>query len=113
MPLLFSYGTLQEESVQRALFGRTLSGQEDELLGFEQSLAKIESSQATTSGSDRHHVNVVPNGRSDSRVNGRVFEISDSELAAADEYENQDGYKRIIATLASGKEAWVYAYTPR
>src|SRR5215467_2630490 len=27
MPLLFSYGTLQQESVQRSTFGRTLEGE--------------------------------------------------------------------------------------
>jgi gamma-glutamylcyclotransferase (GGCT)/AIG2-like uncharacterized protein YtfP len=110
MPLLFSYGTLQEESVQQALFQRTLSGQSDELVGFERSFVKINCSSTATASSDRYHVNVVPNGRSDSRVTGRVFEISDSELASADEYEHQDGYKRMTTKLASGKEAWVYAH---
>ncbi|MGH9961724.1 MAG: gamma-glutamylcyclotransferase, partial [Pyrinomonadaceae bacterium] len=38
MPLLFSYGTLQQESVQLSTFGRLLQGQGDALLGFEQSL---------------------------------------------------------------------------
>jgi gamma-glutamylcyclotransferase (GGCT)/AIG2-like uncharacterized protein YtfP len=112
MPLLFSYGTLQEESVQRSLFGRTISGHNDELVGFEQSLAKIDCSPPIASGSGRYHVNVVPNGRSDSRVSGMVFEVTESDLAAADEYENADGYKRMTATLASGKDAWVYAYAP-
>ena len=40
MPLLFSYGTLQQEDVQLATFGRLLQGQKDELLGFEQSLVR-------------------------------------------------------------------------
>jgi len=42
MPLIFSYGTLQQEHVQRSTFGRLLQGQRDELLGFEQSLMGIE-----------------------------------------------------------------------
>jgi hypothetical protein len=41
-------------------------------------------------------------------VRGTVFEVSESELAGADQYEPA-GYTRILATLASGKEAWVYA----
>jgi len=45
MPLLFSYGTLQEENVQRSTFGRLLQGQRDELLGFEPSSVKIEDPQ--------------------------------------------------------------------
>jgi hypothetical protein len=39
--LLFSYGTLQLESVQVATFGRRLAGTEDGLPGFEESLVKI------------------------------------------------------------------------
>jgi gamma-glutamylcyclotransferase (GGCT)/AIG2-like uncharacterized protein YtfP len=111
MPLLFSYGTLQEESVQRALFGRTLSGQNDQLVGFERSFVKLENAQATTPG-ERYHVNVVLNGRSDSRLSGLVFEITEADFSAVDVYENFDGYRRITTTLASGKEAWVYAYAP-
>ncbi len=47
------------------------------------------------------------NGLSDSRVAGTVFEITDEELASADRYEVAD-YKRVAATLASGRQAWVY-----
>ncbi|HYN07361.1 MAG TPA: gamma-glutamylcyclotransferase family protein [Vicinamibacterales bacterium] len=55
-----------------------------------------------------HHAIVTFNGRDDSRVTGMVFEVSETELANADEYEPA-GYKRVSATLASGKQAWVYA----
>jgi gamma-glutamylcyclotransferase (GGCT)/AIG2-like uncharacterized protein YtfP len=55
-----------------------------------------------------HHASVTCNGRDDSRVSGTVFEITDVELAAADRYEQRAAYKRIAATLASGKQAWVY-----
>jgi hypothetical protein len=41
-------------------------------------------------------------------VSGTLFEISDTELANADQYEPA-GYKRISAMLASGQQAWVYA----
>jgi gamma-glutamylcyclotransferase (GGCT)/AIG2-like uncharacterized protein YtfP len=41
-------------------------------------------------------------------VSGVVFEISDAELAAADQYEHTAGYARIAVNLASGKQAWVY-----
>jgi hypothetical protein len=34
MPLLFSYGTLQQEDVQWSTFGRLLEGEPDELPGF-------------------------------------------------------------------------------
>ena len=48
------------------------------------------------------------NGRDDSRVGGMAFEVTDAELARADQYEPA-GYKRVSARLASGKQAWVYA----
>lgn len=95
MPLVFSYGSLQEERVQLSTFGRLLPGSRDELVGFELASA-------------RGHANVVRSGRSDSRVSGTVFEITDAELAAADRYEQRDGYTRIAASLASGTQAWVY-----
>jgi gamma-glutamylcyclotransferase (GGCT)/AIG2-like uncharacterized protein YtfP len=108
MPLLFSYGTLQQENVQLSTFGRPLRGQKDELLKFEQSLVKIVDPQVLATSGKTHHANVTFNGRSDSRVRGTVFEITDAELAAADQYEQLAAYKRITAALASGKQAWVY-----
>ena len=108
MPLLFSYGTLQQENVQRSTFGRLLQGQGDELPGFEQSLVRIEDPQVVAASGKTHYSNVTFNGRNDSRVSGTVFEITDAELAAADQYEQLAAYKRVAAMLASGKQAWVY-----
>jgi gamma-glutamylcyclotransferase (GGCT)/AIG2-like uncharacterized protein YtfP len=107
MPLLFSYGTLQQEDVQLSTFGRLLQGQRDELLGFEQSLVRIEDAQVVATSGKTHHPIVKFNGRNDSRVSGTVFEITDAELASADQYEVA-AYKRVVAMLASGKQAWVY-----
>ena len=108
MPLIFSYGTLQQDNVQLSTFGRLLQGHADELLGFEPSLVKIEDPQVVATSGNTHHANVKFNGRSDSRVSGTVFEITDAELAAADKYEQLAAYKRVVAKLASGKQAWVY-----
>jgi gamma-glutamylcyclotransferase (GGCT)/AIG2-like uncharacterized protein YtfP len=107
MPLLFSYGTLQQQNVQLSTFGRLLQGQKDELLGFEQSLVRIEDPQVVATSGKTHHPIVKFNGRNDSRVSGTVFEITDAELASADQYEVA-AYKRVAAMLASGKQAWVY-----
>ncbi|HYV85418.1 MAG TPA: gamma-glutamylcyclotransferase family protein [Patescibacteria group bacterium] len=109
MPLLFSYGTLQEESVQRSVFGRPLQGQKDELPGFEPSSVKIEDPQIAAAIGRTHHANVTFNGKGDSRVSGTVLEITEAELASADQYESHAGYVRIAAALASGRQAWVYA----
>jgi gamma-glutamylcyclotransferase (GGCT)/AIG2-like uncharacterized protein YtfP len=98
MPLIFAYGTLQDEKVQIATFGRLLRGHRDELVGFELSAASGKT----------HHANVTFNGREDQRVSGMVFEITDAELAVADGYEQVAAYTRITARLASGEQAWVY-----
>jgi gamma-glutamylcyclotransferase (GGCT)/AIG2-like uncharacterized protein YtfP len=45
-------------------------------------------------------------------VSGTVFEITDAEIAAADQYEQLAIYQRIAVTLASGKRAWVYVDAP-
>jgi gamma-glutamylcyclotransferase (GGCT)/AIG2-like uncharacterized protein YtfP len=108
MPLIFSYGTLQQHEVQLATFGRLLQGRKDELIGFEPSLVEIEDSELAKAIGRTNHDNVTFNGRNDSRVAGMVFEITDAELAAADRYEERAAYRRIHATLASGTEAWVY-----
>ncbi len=108
MPLLFSYGTLRQESVQMATFGRLLHGQTDELVGFEQSLLMIEDPEFVATSGKSNHAIVKFNGRTDSRVSGMVFVVTDMELVKADQYEPA-GYKRVSAKLASGKQAWVYA----
>jgi gamma-glutamylcyclotransferase (GGCT)/AIG2-like uncharacterized protein YtfP len=110
MPLLFSYGTLQEASVQLLTFGRLLRGEPDELVGFEQSPLEIADPQVVAGDGKNSRVTVKRNGRADCRVSGTLFEISEAELENADKYEPAD-YTRVSATLASGKEAWVYAAT--
>lgn len=94
--------------MQLATFGRLLRGQRDELPGFEPSLVKINDPEMVASSGRTHHANVTFNGRDDSRVSGTVFEVTDAELTAADQYEQRAAYKRVSAMLASGKEAWVY-----
>jgi len=108
MPILFSYGTLQDEKVQLSTFGRPLNGQRDELPAYERSLVKIKDPQLSAAIGMTHHANVTFNGRNDSRVGGTVFVVTDAELAAADQYELPASYERIAVVLASGKQAWVY-----
>jgi hypothetical protein len=108
MPLLFSYGTLQQSSVQLSTFGRLFDGHPDELVGYEQSVLRVEDPAFVASSGKADHAIVKWNGRPDSRVPGTVFELTDAELARADAYEPA-GYTRVSATLASGKQAWVYA----
>jgi gamma-glutamylcyclotransferase (GGCT)/AIG2-like uncharacterized protein YtfP len=111
MPLLFSYGSLQKEEVQRATFGRPLQGAVDALVGFDGSLVEIEDPQVAAEFGATHHANAVYNGKDVSRVSGMVFEVTDTELSAADLYEQPSAYERVLAPLASGKQAWVYVHS--
>jgi len=110
MPLVFSYGSLQQEAVQLATFGRLLHGSRDELPAFESSRVPIEDEERAARLNNTHYANVTFNGRIDSRVSGMAFELTDTELSAADEYERRDGYGRELVMLASGTPAWVYRH---
>jgi gamma-glutamylcyclotransferase (GGCT)/AIG2-like uncharacterized protein YtfP len=103
---LFSYGTLQQEEVQLASFGRRLAGQADALPGWRQAMVEITDPDVIAKSGKSHHPVVLP-GRHDDGVTGTVFEITGEELAAADRYEVSE-YKRVAVTLASGLTAWVY-----
>ena len=107
MPLLFSYGTLQQDDVQRSTFGRLLKGGADALVGYSCSMVRIEDAEVVAKSGKTHHPIVAYSGVGEDRAAGTVFEITDAELAAADAYE-VDAYKRVLAPLASGREAWVY-----
>ena len=103
--LLFSYGTLQQEGVQLAQFGRRLTGHADALMGWRQEMVEITDPDVLAKSGKAYHPIVIP-GRKDDSVPGMVFEITPEELAAADSYEVDD-YRRIAAPLKSGVTAWV------
>lgn len=105
--LLFSYGTLQREEVQRATFGRLLEGADDAMPGYRQDMVEITDPEVIRTSGKRFHPIVVPTGDPADLVPGKVFRITGAELAAADTYEVAD-YKRIAVRLRSGREAWVY-----
>ena len=107
MPLLFSYGTLQQQGVQRATFGRALRGTPDALVGFEQARVLIEDPQVLATSGKTHHPIVRPSADPASRVPGTVFEVTEAEIRSADAYE-VSAYRRIAVRLASGAQAFVY-----
>lgn len=104
---LFSYGTLQQEEVQRATFGRLLEGRADALPGYATSLFEITDAEVVKASGKTHHFMARPSGRAADEVPGVVFRITLAELAAADTYEVAD-YKRIAVRLKSGLEAFAY-----
>ena len=107
MPLLFSYGTLQQDGVQLSIFGRLLDGRVDALIGYAKSMVEVENPDVVAKSGKTHHPIVAFTGAFEDRVSGNVFEISDAELESADAYE-VDAYERVLAPLASGRTAWVY-----
>jgi gamma-glutamylcyclotransferase (GGCT)/AIG2-like uncharacterized protein YtfP len=107
MPLLFSYGTLQQSNVQLATFGRELPGTPDSLVGYEQSMVPINDPEVVRTSGKTHHPIVRYTGDATARVPGTVFEITSQELECADRYE-VSAYTRVAAPLSSGRTAWVY-----
>lgn len=107
MPMLFSYGTLRQENVQRTTFGRSLAGRPDQLLGYELTMLAIDDQQVVAISGKTHHPIARFTGRAGDRIDGMVFEISEDELNSADTYEIA-AYKRVRGDLASGAHAWVY-----
>ena len=107
--LLFAYGTLRQREVQLSTFGRLLEGSPDAIVGFDVDYVTITDPHViATSGSDRHPI-LRPSNRAGAAIKGTVFTISETDLAAADEYE-VDHYRRISVPLRSGDRAWVYVF---
>ncbi|KAF0861790.1 gamma-glutamylcyclotransferase family protein [Pseudomonas sp. LD120] len=104
---LFSYGTLQDRTVQLANFGRELQGSKDAMLGYEQSWVEITDPEVLAASGKTHHPILRPGTVDSAPIAGTVLRITPEELAAADRYEVAD-YKRVSVTLASGIQAWVY-----
>jgi gamma-glutamylcyclotransferase (GGCT)/AIG2-like uncharacterized protein YtfP len=98
--LLFSYGTLQDKDVQMTNFGRELAGRADALPGYV--LAD------PVFSAESQYVNIKLSSNPEDAVSGTVFEITEHELAAADRYEEDADYHRILVALRSGDHAWVY-----
>ena len=79
---------------------RELMGTADQLVGFHQSMIKIEDSEVVKISGKTHHPIVKRTDRTEDRIAGTVFEITDEELANVDKYEVAD-YKRVSASLAN------------
>jgi hypothetical protein len=105
---LFSYGTLQDEAVQLASFGRRLVGAPDALPGYRQTLVEITDPDVLAASGARFHPIIEPSFDDPAdQVAGTVFQVTPAELTAADAYEVSD-YTRVSVRLMSGLEAWVY-----
>ncbi len=104
---LFSYGTLREEKVQHAVFGKAVVGKPDAIVGYTLVPVMISSPEAIAISGKAEHTTLVPAKGESSPIEGVVFHINVSDLAAADRYESAE-YHRIKVKLRSGVDAWVY-----
>jgi gamma-glutamylcyclotransferase (GGCT)/AIG2-like uncharacterized protein YtfP len=104
---LFSYGTLRQENIQMASFGRRVAGDPDTLPGYASVMIEITDPDVVAASGMKFHPMVVETGNPEDEVSGTLFLITEAELVAADAYEVSD-YKRIEVLLKSGRRAWVY-----
>ncbi len=84
---LFSYGTLQQEEVQIATFGRRLKGAPDALPAFRLGRMTITNPEVVGVSGAAEHLVAIPSGDEADEVPGVVFEVTLEELQAADVYE--------------------------
>ena len=104
---LFSYGTLQLEAVQRAVFGRLLQGRPDQMIGWSLVPLQITDAKVIETSGKAVHAIARRTGQGADRVEGVVYLITAADLEAADRYE-VDAYGRVEVELASGQKAFVY-----
>lgn len=97
MEKLFTYGTLQDPTVQMAVFHRIVKGTSDMLEGYTKSQIKI--------GFGVYPI-ITPDANS--HVDGQIIEVTPEEILLIDRYEGKE-YRRIQVTLRSGVVAWVYS----
>jgi len=101
MEKIFTYGTLQDETIQQQVIGRKLEkGQPDTLRGY--TLGKLR-------GVHTEYNIIYP--QTGATVDGVVYEVSEEELKKIDAYEG-NAYIRVSATLTSNTRVWVYRDDP-
>lgn len=110
MERLFSYGTLQQEAVQLANFGRVLEGEPAVLVGYCIKEVKISDPVVVQQSGKSYHPILSFTGHQADTVTGTCFLLTEQELAQADSYE-VDEYTRIRSKTQDGKSCWIYAAT--
>ena len=107
MPGLFSYGTLRQPEVQAELFGGPVPSSPDTLHGWIERVITITDPDVIRLSGKAMHPGLV-RGEGPPMI-GAVLELTDAQLAAADDYEVSD-YTRIAVILGSGREAFAYVW---
>jgi hypothetical protein len=104
---LFSYGTLQQDEVQLANYGRLINGEPDVLRGYELAPLLIADPRVVAISGKSVHMIARPSDDPTARVIGTLLYLTQVELEASDAYEDNP-YTRIEVTLESGRAAFVY-----
>lgn len=105
MEKLFAYGTLKDKNIQENIFGRTLKGVPDRLIGYVINYIEIEEEF----GLEKYPI-ITATNNPDDIVTGLVYDITEEDVHLADTYEGLH-YKRIEVTLESLQTAWAYIVT--
>jgi hypothetical protein len=106
--IIFSYGTLRQPEVQRAVFGRLLDGDPDSLTGFRIDHVAITDPAAIGASGSEVHLTLRRDPAVTAPIIGSALAIEAADLPAVDAYEG-DTYARIEVVLGSGRTAFVYA----
>lgn len=103
MEKLFTYGTLQHPEVQEDLFGRTLKGTPETLLGYRVKEIQIEEEFGMID-----YPIIVKTENPEDTIQGIVYDVTTNDLRQADLYEGKH-YKRVEVVLQSNQKAWAYS----
>ncbi|WP_395397383.1 gamma-glutamylcyclotransferase family protein [Novosphingobium sp. BL-8A] len=104
--LLFSYGTLRDPAVQKALFGRLVDGEPDAIPDWRQRMIEITDPEVIAKSGTRWHPMVERSDDPADAVEGTVFRLTAADVASADAYEVD--YVRREVRLRSGTVAFIY-----
>ena len=104
---LFSYGTLQLESVQIATFGARPTGSPDALEGYVLDPLDIDDELVIALSGKSEHTVARFTGRRTDVIKGTVYSVSPADIDHADGYETP-ARQRAAVTLRSGIRAWAY-----
>ena len=104
MEKLFSYGTLRDAEIQRALYGRLVKTTPDAIIGYcFRTIHLTDWKYSEISGGNVQKT--IEKGPGE--IDGAVLLLTPDELTRTDEYEPK-GYARFKVPLRSGGEAWAY-----
>ncbi|MFV7235985.1 MULTISPECIES: gamma-glutamylcyclotransferase family protein [Flavobacterium] len=103
MEKLFAYGSLQNEDIQKDLFGRILEGTPETLIGYVVKEIQIEEEFGLV-----HYPIIMETHKPEDTINGILYSISSQELRQTDLYEGLH-YKRVEVHLQSNLKAWAYS----